>query len=193
MVGPIGQPGQSGRDGLPGRDGLSIQGPAGPIGEKGMQGIKGDPGIPGLRGEPGESSASFGTSVFSAFKTTASSSSGNTFTGLITFDTIVLGEDLINKGTGTFTVKTAGTYLFFFSGIGYGGFWLGIHVNGNRELILHDDDGASRKSVSFIWSLVLQSGDQIQLKIEHGNFYVDADGTPERIYFNGFLVKPSDQ
>ena len=158
-----------------------------------MQGSKGDPGIPGLRGEPGEASASFGTSVFSAFKT-GSSSGGFTFNGVITFDTIVLGEDLINKGTGIFTVKTAGTYFFFFSGIAYGSTWLGIHVNGNRELILNDNEAeSSRKSVSFIWSLVLQSGDQIQLKIEHGNFFVDANNTPERIYFNGFLVKPSDQ
>eukprot|EP00093_Oithona_nana_P013759 13759.XXX_1187598_1187777_1 [CDS] Oithona nana genome sequencing. len=58
-------------------------------------------------------------------------------------------------------------------------------------MILYDNDDRPHSNVSFTWTMVIEQGDQVQLKIDYGSFYVDADGAASRLYFNGFLLKPS--
>ena len=206
--GQVGQPGRDGRDGLPGPQGPTgerglkgevglpgpqgiqgVQGIKGSNGNKGSNGIKGKIGAPGVKGEMGESNL-FELSVFLAFKTNG----GTVSTGIITFDTIVLGDDLLHKSSGVFTCKTGGTYLFVFSGEDRGASWIGVYLNDNRELILQDTNSDSQNNnVSFTWTLNLYPEDRVFLKIESGNYYVDADTTSSRIYFTGFMVKASTQ
>merc|ERR1712029_762634 len=111
-------------------------------------------------------------------------------TGIITFDTVVTGEDLLDKSSGVFQCKTGGTYLFIFSGQDQGYSWIGVYLNGNREMILQDTD-SDNANVSFTWTLNLAPEDQVYLKIESGSYFVDADTTSSRIYFTGFRVKAS--
>ena len=181
--GQVGQPGRDGRDGLPGPTGE--RGLKGEVGLQGVQGMKGNAGVPGEKGEMGESN-SFGSSVFSAFRTNG----GSIGTGIITFDTVVTGEDLLDTSSGVFQCKTGGTYLFIFSGQDQGYSWIGVYLNGNREMILQDSD-SDNANVSFTWTLNLVPEDQVYLKIESGSYFVDADTTSSRIYFTGFRVKAS--
>ena len=181
--GQVGQPGRDGRDGLPGPTGE--RGLKGEVGLQGVQGMKGNAGVPGEKGEMGESN-SFGSSVFSAFRTNG----GSVGTGIITFDTVVTGEDLLDTSSGVFQCKTGGTYLFIFSGQDQGYSWIGVYLNGNREMILQDTD-SDNANVSFTWTLNLVPEDQVYLKIESGSYFVDADTTSSRIYFTGFRVKAS--
>ena len=176
---------EAGPPGLPGRDGQT-----GPPGQQGLQGLRGEAGPPGPRGVQGVEgmkgdSNTFGSSTFSAFKT-----NGGTISGTITFDSVVIGEEIIDKQSGIFTCKTGGTYLFMFSGQDKGGSWIGVYLNGNRELILQDIDSGNG-NVSFTWTLNLEPEDQVHLKIESGTYYVDADATSSRIYFTAFLMKAS--
>ena len=124
--------------------------------------------------------------IFSAFKTNG----GSIGTGTITFDSVVIGEEIIDKQSGIFTCKTGGTYLFVFSGQDRGNSWIGVYLNGNRELILQDID-SDHGNVSFTWTLNLEPEDQVHLKIESGTYLVDADNTPSRIYFTAILMKAS--
>ena len=66
-----------------------------------------------MKGQAGENIV-FSNQVFSAFRN--SGSSGTLFSGIITYDTVVIGSDLITKETGVFKVKVAGTYMLSFSG-----------------------------------------------------------------------------
>ena len=110
--GPKGEPGHAGDVGVPG--------PSGPKGEPGVRGDTGPPGEfgapgpigpPGSKGEMGET-PSIGKAFFSAYRDTTGD-----FSGIITFDTVVIDmDDLLDKESGTFTCKEAGTYLFTFSG-----------------------------------------------------------------------------
>ena len=188
-LGQVGQPGRDGRDGIQGPTGErglkgsnGLQGEVGVPGPRGPKGIKGDIGVQGdtgMRGEPGET---FTNSVFSAFK-----SSGGKFSGVVTYDTIVVGEDLIDKQSGKFTCKTAGTYLFLIAGEGHGSTHIETYLNGNYKMRHYDTSSAAHKSMSFTWTHALEEGDQVHLKV-NGNCYVD---TANLFYFTGFLLKPS--
>ena len=127
-----------------------------------------------------------GSSVFSTLKT-----NGGTFgTGPITYDEVILGEDLVNKDTGIFTCRTPGVYWFSFSGQAYKLGYVGMYLNGVRKLIIEDQDSPHR-NVAFSWTLELNENDEVQLKIDSGQYYVDTGSTSSRIYFQGFLLKPS--
>ena len=127
-----------------------------------------------------------GSSVFSTLKT-----HGGAFSGPITYDEVILGEDLVNKGTGIFTCKTPGVYWFSFSGQAYGsGGYVGMYLNSVRKMIFEDTDD-SHRDVSFSWTLQLNENDEVQLKIDSGKYYVDADSSPSKIYFQGFMLKSS--
>ena len=217
--GPSGPPGRDGRDGLagvPGRDGPQgkkgddgIQGPPGLTGstgppglrglqgENGLQGLtglpgpSGPPGNPGLKGKPGEDGIKlFQTTAFSVFKN--SGGRGGSFDGVITYNEVVIGQDMIDKDTGIFTCKTAGTYLLFFTGrANASGTHIELFLNTQRKRYFHDnDDAAHARTVSFTWTMVLAAGDQVYLKIVSGKYYVDAT---QQINFHGFLLKPSEQ
>merc|ERR1712137_1052922 len=108
LAGPPGPPGLQGPTGRDGRDGLAgVPGRDGPQGKKGDDGIQGPPGLtgstgppglPGLKGQPGEDGIKlFQNTVFSAIKT-----SGGTFNGVITYNEVVIGQDMIDKDTGIF-------------------------------------------------------------------------------------------
>ena len=219
--GPSGSNGLPGRDGAPGakgdigigqpgRDGLhGIQGPMGPKGQKGEIGIqgengqpgqqgvkgangvagppgdKGEPGPRGLQGEKGDGNM-FGTSVFSAFK-----NSGSTFSGLVTYDTVMIGDDLVNKDSGVFCAKTGGTYLFSFSGAFYTPdcAHVKVYLNGNAELDFHahtSGSGAQHIPFGYTWTFALQANDEIYLQVTTDELHASSQ---ERIYFNGFLIK----
>ena len=214
--GPSGPPGRDGRDGLagvPGRDGPQgkkgddgIQGPPGLTGstgppglrglqgENGLQGLTGLPGPSGprgnrgLKGEPGEDGIKlFQNTVFSAIKTSESN-----FNGVITYNEVVIGQDIIDKDSGIFTCKTPGTYLLFFTGrANASGTHIELFLNTQRKRYFHDNDDATHaRTVSFTWTMVLAAGDQVYLKIGSGEYYVNAE---EHITFQGFLLKPSGQ
>ena len=200
--GSTGPPGPSGPQGLglPGRDGLpgakgeigvgapGSKGATGDVGSEGPKGEVGSTGSPGLKGEEGESNL-FGASVFSAYKTNG----GVINTGVLTFDVVVVGSDVLNKDSGFFTCKIGGTYIFTFSGEARSSSsdYIGVYLNNVRQMILYDNDDRPHSNVSFTWTMVIEQGDQVQLKIDYGSFYVDADGAASRLYFNGFLLKPS--
>jgi len=111
----------------------------------------------------------------------------------LTFDNTILGEDLFDKQTGTLKVKNSGVYIFHFSAQANKSTWIGVYMNDDRQLILFDnDDNASRKILSFTWTLDMAEGDTVQLKLEnYGKLYVDADQSSQRVYFSGFLMKSS--
>merc|ERR1712062_574531 len=162
------------------------QGDEGPQGIKGIAGgVKGDTGargFPGAKGEPGELGR-FTSAVFSAFKQTINGQSGN-FNGDVTYDTIVIGEDLIDKNSGEFTCKTGGTYSFVVSGHTQNGTTdLDVYLNDVREMRLRNNGSGSYNNYSSAFTLTLDVGDRIQLKIEGGHFFVRGGGYPYRVYF----------
>ena len=128
--------------------------------------------------------------MFSSYKT--STGSGGPFTGLITFDNTILGEDLFNKDTGVFTCDISGVYIFFFSGEAEKSTWIGVYLNDDRQLVLYDNaSGNTRINLSYTWTLDMVAGDNVHLKVESGKLHVDDSAAPERVYFSGFLMKPS--
>ena len=191
LPGPPGSNGGNGlpgRDGVPGRDGLS--GVQGPMGEKGAQGIQGVTGAMGVKGETGARGlpgSKFASSVFSAYKTTVDGNAAF-FDGVVTYDTIIIGEDLIDKDTGIFTCKTGGTYSFVVSGHTQDDSYMGVYLNDTRELTLRNTGSGNYDNLSFTWTLTLNAGDRVQLKIEGGKFYIQATSWPYRLYFTGFLL-----
>ena len=148
--------------------------------------MNGAPGVAGMKGDKGEVNM-IGSSVFSTLKTNGYYLKGG---GPITYDEVILGEELVNKNTGIFTVKTPGTYWFSFSGQAYGNGYVGMFLNGERKMIFEDQNSA-HKNVAFSWTLALNEDDEVQLKIDSGRYYVDNDTTSSKIYFQGFLLKPS--
>ena len=86
-------------------------------------------------------STEFGQSFFSAYK-----SSGGSVSGRIDFDHVTVGEDLIEKETGTFTCKIAGTYLFMFStetAPDSGATYVHFYVNDITNLLLYGHSDSS--------------------------------------------------
>ena len=65
-----------------------------------------------------------------------------------------------------------------------------MYLNGVRKMIFEDHD-SGHHNVAFSWTLALDEDDEVQLKIDSGQYYVDADTSSSRIYFQGFLLKPS--
>ena len=206
--GSKGEKGPKGPQGIAGRDGLSgVQGPQGPIGEKGLkgddglkgeqgpEGPKGGPGakgntgargLTGAKGEAGETSR-FTSAVFSAFKNKVNGRSGS-FDGDITFDTILIGEDLIDKDTGIFTCKTSGTYSFFVSGHTNGDTIVNVYLNDGHKMYIRNGAGTTNyQNMGYAFTLTLNIGDQLRLKIGSGKFYVQT-GSDYRLYFTGFLL-----
>ena len=165
------------------------EGPEGPPGIQGVTGGPGDKGETGTRGLPGPKgeASKFASSVFSAYKTDVDGSSAF-FDGVITYDTIIIGEDLIDKDTGTFTCKTGGTYSFVVSGHTQDDSYMGVYLNDTRELTLRNTGSGNYDNLSFTWTLTLKAGDRVQLKIEGGKFYIQATSWPYRLYFTGFLL-----
>ena len=156
-------------------------------GSKGDDGLNGDHGLPGPPGPKGESSK-FASSVFSAYKTDVDGSGSAFFDGVITYDTIVIGEDLIDKDTGIFTCKTTGTYSFVVSGHANKNAAIGVYLNDIRELYLRNNGSNNHENFSYSWTLTLNADDRVQLKIENGKFYVQATAYAYRIYFTGILL-----
>ena len=191
-MGPKGEVGLQGQPGSPGNDGSDgvqgSKGDVGPIGGKGQKGEVGARGNPGMKGQAGENIV-FSNQVFSAFRNSGAS---NVFSGTITYDTVVIGSDLINKGTGVFKVKVAGTYLLSFSGEYYvtDTAYIGVYVNGARELLFYDtQESKGNYHISYVgstWTLILSVGDEVYLKTDAGQIYVSG---AHRAYFNGFLIK----
>ena len=176
---------------------VGLQGLPGPRGTQGSEGLKGAAGVPGVAGPKGDTgdTSTFGKAMFSSYKTSKDGNTrGATFDGLITFDSTILGDDLFDKDTGMFTCETSGVYIFFFSGEAEKSTWIGVYLNDDRALILHDGaSGNIRINLSYTWTLDMVEGDKVHLQIESGHLYVDDNSTPERVYFSGFLMKPSTE
>ena len=176
---------------------VGLQGLPGPRGTKGSEGLKGAAGVPGVAGPKGDTgdTSTFGKAMFSSYKTSKDGNTiGATFDGLITFDSTILGDDLFDKDTGMFTCETSGVYIFFFSGEARYSTYIGVYKNDDRQMILRDNaTGNSYINLSFTWTLEMVEGDKVHLQVDSGNLYVDADVHSERIYFSGFLMKPSTE
>ena len=105
------------------------------------------------------------------------------------YDTVVIGEDLIDKSSGIFTCKTRGTYLFVVSGHTQNDSEIDVHLNDVNEMILRNTGSGNYGNLSFTWSLTLNPGDRVQLRIRSGTFYVQPTSSyPYRMYFSGFLL-----
>ena len=107
---------------------------------------------------------------------------------MLTYDVVNAGSDVLDKDSGSFTCKRGGTYLFTFSGEAYssGRDYIGVYLNNEHQINLLDDDAQSHSNLSFTWTMNLEQGDVVYLKIENGQFYVDSNN---QIFFNGFLLK----
>ena len=205
-AGQVGQVGRDGRDGLPGIPGIQgIKGEVGQSGDTGSQGMQGPPGPPGPPGENGAIGpigpegqtgarglpgiSNYENSVFSAYKNSAP---GSKFNGLITYDTITIGEELIDKSTGVFTVKVGGVYMFSYSGEvrkSSGAAYVGVYLNDVRQMIIYDKvpgNADHDTNVSYVWTLTLQVGDRVHLKCDTKQIFVSEQ---QRVYFNGWLLK----
>ena len=196
QVGPPGPPGRDGRDGLPG-----LSGAQGPMGDKGAQGIQGPAGLPGLKGniglrgpmgEKGQKGGSnaFGTSLFSAVKRT-----GNAFSGDVTFDEILVGEDLVDKSSGVFTTKHSGVYMFTLSSgeTGSSDIKVAVIKNGSREVQIYEENSSTNIPINYTWTMVLQVGDKVNLHVSNGKLYNNCASNVQcyqgPLFFNGFLIK----
>ena len=130
-----------------------------------------------------------GQVLVSAYKTT-----GGTFKGWITFDTVLenIGNAL-NGGSGVFTCPRSGTYFFTLTGESYSSttaFYVQIYVNGVVRMTLYDYQSHNHNTFSMNIAEKLESGDQLQLKIENGHLHVPSN--TRRVYFNGFLLNATD-
>ena len=178
-----GEVGQSGDTGPPGQRGPP--GEVGGIGPVGPEGQTGPRGLPGMKGEAN----AFGSSVFSAYK---SSNNGGSryFSGTITYDTVTIGEDLLDKSTGVFTAKIAGVYIFTFSGEAYKttSVHVGVYLNNARKLWIYDSqphNANHHSNMAFVWTFILQVDDKVHLQCDSDKLIADDD---QRIYFNGWLL-----
>ena len=127
-----------------------------------------------------------GKAFFSAYK-----NSGENFDGIVTFDTVDIDTDnQLDKENGVFTCTIPGTYLFTFSGGAgtKGQDTIGVYVNDVRKFKFQEED-ESFVSLSYTWTLELSVDDQVQLKVDAGEFYSDHDYP---IYFTGLLVQKTD-
>ena len=109
---------------------------------------------------------------------------------MLTYDVVNVGSDVLNKDSGSFTCKRGGTYLFTFSGEAYSTSYdyIRVYLNNVSKMILYDNDDRSHSNLSFTWTMNLEQGDVVYLKIDYGKFYVASD---RPIFFNGFLLKAS--
>ena len=196
MPGPVGPQGLPGRDGLSGAKGevgrtgdvgtVGPKGESGKVGDVGPAGPKGDVGSPGSPGMKGE----YGANNLLAFSAYKNRPGGTLNTGVLTYDVVNIGSDVLNKYSGSFTCKSGGTYLFTFSGEAGSSErdYIGVYLNNVRQLYILDDDAESYSNLSFTWTMNLEQGDQVYLKIESGKFYVNS---ARPIFFNGLLLKAS--
>ena len=133
----------------------------------------------------GEANA-FGSSVFSAYK----SSGTRYFSGTITYDTVTIGEDLIDKSSGVFTAKVAGVYMFTYSGEAYKTIsgYVRVYLNNVQNLLIYDSqphNANHQSNMNFVWTYNLQVGDKVHLQCDGAKVIVDDD---QRVYFNGWLL-----
>ena len=159
-----------------------MPGQPGPTGQTGPIGPKGETGSQGEKGE----ASSVGRALFSAY-----TSSRGHFDGIVTFDVVDIDTDnQLDKESGVFTCKIPGTYLFTFSGgaTSNGIDRVGVFVNDVRKFKFQEED-ESFVSLSYTWTLELSVDDQVQLKVDAGEFYSDHDYP---IYFTGLLVQKTD-
>ena len=135
-----------------------------------------------------QEASKFTSAVFSAFKDNVNGFS-NWFGGVITYNTIVIGEDLLEKDTGIFTCKTGGTYSFVVSGWTQKNSEIQVFLNDGHKLQLQNGGSGNYDTFSYTWTLALNVGNRIQIKIEGGKFYVNPSDThSNRVYFTGFLL-----
>ena len=128
-----------------------------------------------------------GKAFFSSYK-----SSGGSFDGIVTFDTIDIDTDnQLDKERGVFSCKIPGTYLFTFNGVTSNAVdfvRVEVKVNDIGKFNIYDrDESRSTKNANlgYTWSLQLSVDDQVQLKVTAGALY---SGSNERVTFTGLLV-----
>ena len=95
----------------------------------------------------------------------------------------------MDKDTGIFTCKTSGTYSFVVSGWTQKNSEIQVYLNDEHKLQLRNGGSGNYDNFSYTWTLTLNVGDRIQIKIEGGKFYVNpANSNSYRVYFTGFLL-----
>ena len=100
----------------------------------------------------------------------------------------MIGEDLIDKNTGVFTCKTGGTYSFVVSGQTKNDTGLCVYLNDGVELFLRNTGSGNQDNFSYAFTLTLNVGDRIKLRVHVGKFYVQTGSFSYRLYFTGFLL-----
>ena len=151
---------------------------------------QGNPGTRGEKGQKGDNS-DFGTSLFSAMKRT-----GGTISGDIIFDEILVGEDLVDKNSGVFTSKHAGVYMFTFSSgeTRTSNNMVRVKKNGSNEVVIYEENSQVNRPFNYIWSMVLEVGDKVNLHVSSGTLYTECPNSGSScrfgpLYFHGFLIK----
>ena len=133
---------------------------------------------------PGE-----GRIMFSAAKII----SGNAVT-IPTGTDITYNEILDNVGdamdieTGKFTCPMNGTYKFTFTALGKGSTndAASVLLNGNKQFLIYNNDNNFGASLNHAWTFILQKNDIVNLKVERGDIYLDAN---IRWSFSGYMIQ----
>ena len=96
----------------------------------------------------------------------------------------------MNINTGTFVAPKAGIYQFTFSALtGDNNGYVEVHVIKNGQKIFHIEDGNEKENnnnLSYVWMLILQRRDSIQLKVGQHSLHSCGD---DPIYFTGHLLQ----
>ncbi|XP_062574656.1 complement C1q-like protein 2 [Saccostrea cucullata] len=115
-------------------------------------------------------------------------SSGSTLAFPVVINNVEGGYD---PGTGTFTIPTAGQYVFYISAQGYSSDTLYVSIlhNGGAKVMTMSDGGRRKDfydSGSNLLTLNLQQGDRVWAMCQSGSNYY-SEGIPITT-FSGFLV-----
>ena len=131
-------------------------------------------------------SSDFGRIAFAALRNSGHVAAGNT----ISYNVLIANVgNAFSHETGIFTCPQSGSYSFSFSAEIDGSSDIHVYMtrNGHNEVLIDNHGNVTYTNLSYVWSLKLQRGDKIQMKVYSGDkLYV---GSERHVHFSGHLVK----